>query len=337
MGRVGTLAINRFIADHPQIHLHNYIVTKERLKSRSHTFDDLFIDKSYNTLQQGIVIHDSVFLDKRYRKKLGILNEIKTSSTIHLIRNPYEQVLSWINHINASASMGILGWKNIEPTAKSFYVNYPREFKTIMSGHQCQMLYRNSKQIKVIDFKQILDPTIEKTMEEIYDFIGVDPNYKCPLLKEKQNSYALELLYKGIVFELNNEVIHMAMMPHDLYFHAQKDQTPWIIIHDTDEIYKLCPTLPAIKGDLIFMPKSVEAHNKLSLKTRQMLHDGIRNIVSELLGVWVKDAEKIAQTIEANKLLSLSDDDIDFLNNTLKPDLQLLYKYHPKFKSLWNL
>lgn len=337
MGRVGTLAINRFINDHPQISLPSFRDTKRIFKQKNGRFEELPFDITNKTQKKGVMIHDGVFFEKKYRKGLSNINSVKADSIIHLVRNPFDQVKSWINHINASASMGILGWQHIEPSVKSFYNNYKEHLKTVNVGLQCETFYKNHKEIKIIDFPSILSANIEQTMKDVYGVLGVDVEYKSDFLNQTQNNYTRELLSMGVAFELNNEVIEMGMAPVDLFFHHNKNAKPWVTIHDTEEIFKLCPTVPAFDGDLVFIPKNIPAYNNLSLKTKTMLHEDIGSIVREVMPVWAKSSEIIAQRIEENKMHTISDEDYYFLNELLKNDLEIFTRYHPEFKSLWNL
>jgi hypothetical protein len=337
MGRVGTLALNRFVNDHPQIALPAFKTTTSTFqnlyKEKKHFFDEL----NFSETHQGVVIHDAAFYDKKFRKNLGVFNQIKVDSIIHCVRNPFEQAVSWINHINSAACAEISGWKTIDANAKSFYQRYKIHFQTILPGLQCETFYKNHKQVKIIDFKELGSEKIEQTMSDVFQFLGVDSSYQCSFLHQTQNSYTREILSKGFKFILNDEVVEVLMAPVDTYFHHEKNVKPWVVVHDTHEIFAHCPTLPKLEGDLVFLPVSFAAHNNLSLKTRQMLHQGIADIISEIMPVWAKEAEQTAQKIEELKIKKLDDQDYEFLHNALKKDLAVFTSYYPKFKSLWNL
>jgi hypothetical protein len=337
MGRVGTVAINRYINSHPQLSLPSFNQTTKAFISPTANITDLLTDSSQKSAKQGLIIHDALFFDKKYRKKLTAMNDIKVTAILHMVRNPYDLVKSWINHINASASMGVLGWSEIPPSAESFYKNYPEHFDTMRYGLQCRSLYKNYKHLKVVDFPALMSQKIEQTMAAVYDFLGVDNHYRSPLLHETQNTYTNEMLIKGIDFKLNNEIIEMCMLPVDTFFHKDENAKAWITIHDTHKIYDLCPSLPKATGDLVLMPKSHKSYNNLSSKTRKMLGEGITDIVREVLAVWAKRAEATAQQIEADKLKSLSEADRDFVTKMMKDDLDIFFRYHSEFKTLWDI
>jgi hypothetical protein len=337
MGRVGTLAINRFLNNHPHLSVPAYGKATKTFKSPTESIGDMLVDRSGQSLHKGMVIHDAAFFDKQYRKRMTILNNIKVDAIVHLVRNPYEQAKGWINHINASACMGALGWQKIPSSAEGFYTNYPLHFKTMQPGLQCRTFYKNYTKVKVIDFPSLNSAKIEQTMHDVYHFLGEDKTHQNNMLHVTQNNYTRELLLQGINFKLNNEIVEMGMTPVDLFFHKDKNAKPWVTIHDTQSIYALCPTLPALKGDLLFMPKSVDAFNKLALKTRKMVSQGITDILAEVLPVWAKNAEQTAQQIEQTKLHTLSDEDRAFITKTMRDDLDIFTRYHPEFKSLWDL
>lgn len=336
MGRVGTLAANRYISAHPQISLPSFNDVTKTFGTHTGNMGGLFASSDQQISSSGIIIHDAVFFDKKHRKKLAIMNNIKINDIIHFVRNPYEMTKSWINHINSCHIMGILGWGKIPPSAEGFHSQYPEHFQTMKPGLQCRTFYKNYKGVKVIDFEGLMSEKIEETMADIYQLLGVDTNYKNEMLHDKQNTFTRELLQKGIDFRLNNEVIEMGMAPIDLFFHKQKDTKPWVTIHDTEMIYDLCPTLPRLEGDLVFIPKSNQRYNKLSYKTRRMLNEGIKDIVGEVLPVWAKNAEKIAQDIKAIKLQAISKADHAFVTKMLKEDMDIFGRYHPELKTLWE-
>lgn len=337
MGRVGTLAINRFLNNHPKISLPSFKESARVFTSPTENIADLLQSQADSTQNHGIVIHSPVFLEKQYRKKLANLNKIKMDGLIHLVRNPMEQAKSWINHINSSAQMGILGWKKIPATAEGFYQHYQQHFETMQSGFQCRTFYKGNKKIKLIDFPALSSANIQSTMSSIYEFLEVDDFDLGDMLQQPQNNYTRELLARGMHFQLNGEVVKVFMAPVSMFFHNDKDAKPWVTIHDTHKIYELCPSLPPMEGDLLFAPQSTKEFNNLSFKTRKMVSEGIHNILSEILPVWAKDAEATAQLIEANKVNSFSERDYEFIANKLKDDLDIFRRYQPKVVEDWGL
>jgi hypothetical protein len=336
-GRFGTLALNRYIHEYSQISLPNYKETRDIFRSHGVNIADLLNDSSEQSTRQGVIIHGSNFFDKLYRKRLLKLNNIKVNCILHLVRNPYEQAKSWINHINACAAMGVLNWQKIPTSAEEFYASYPESFNTMKAGLQCRTLYKNHKKIKILDFPSLASSNIDQTMADIYDFLGVDNSYRNEIFHQSQSLYTRVLLIKGIAFRLNNEVIEMCKVPVDLYYRHKKNVIPWVTIQDIDEMYKHCPTVPKLDGDLIFLPKNNDVFNNLSARTKTMLHEGIADIVSEVLLVWAKNAEATSQQIEENKPRALSEAGRDFVAKTMKDDLNIFCRYHPEFKTLWDL
>lgn len=337
MGRVGTLAINRFLNNHPKISLPSFKESARVFVSSSENIADLFQSKSVTEENNGIVIHSPSFLDKSYRKKLASLNNIKTDCLIHLVRNPIEQTKSWINHINASAQLGILGWKKIQPTAEGFFQQYPEHFQTMQAGLQCRKFYKGIQKIKLIDFPALSTVKINKTMSSLYQFLGVGDYDLGEMLQQTQNNYTRELLKTGINFELNGEVVRVSMAPVNLFFHTDKGVKPWVTIHDTQKVYELCPSLPPMEGDLLFVPQSKEEFNKLSFKTRKMVSESLHNILGEILPVWAEKSENIARQIESEKLNALTEQDLDFIKEKLKEDMGVFKRYHPEIHASWEL
>lgn len=339
MGRVGTLAINRFLNNHPQIYLPSFKESARVFDSKRENIADLLHGGSNSPKDEtrGVIIHSPIFLEKSNRKKLANLNKIKMDALIHLVRNPIEQAKSWINHINSSAQMGILGWEKIPPTAEAFYRRYQQHFETMQSGLQCRTFYKGNKNIKLIDFPELSSAVIQSTMSSLYQFLKVDDYDLGDMLQQPQNNYTRELLGRGVHFQLNGEIVKVFMAPSNMFFHKDKGVRPWVTIHDTHKIYELCPTLPPMEGDLLFAPQSLEEFNRLSFKTRKMVSEGIHNILGEILPAWAKDAEQTAQVIEANKVKTLSQQDHDFIAKKLKGDLDIFRRYYPEVVDAWGL
>jgi hypothetical protein len=336
MGRVGTLAINRYLDNHPNISLPSFKESGRVFISPTENIADMLQSRAGSTEVKGVMIHGSEFLDKLHRKNLVKLNNIKTDCLIHLVRNPVEQAKGWINHINSSAEMGILGWEKIPATAQGFFERYPMHFDTIKAGLQCRRFYKGNKRIKLIDFPQLSKTKINGTMSSLYNFLGVGDYELGDMLQQPQNNYTREILGRGFSFQLNGEIVNVFMAPVSLFFHEDKNVKPWVTIHDTQKIYELCPTLPPMEGDLLFAPKSIQDFNQLSFKTRKMVSEGVSDILGEILPVWAKQAEDTAQKIEINKLKGFTEQDIDFIETKLKDDMRIFERYHPEIYAGWT-
>ena len=340
MGRVGTLALNRFIDEHPNVSLPSFTDTASLLLKKWQPvkgLSDIPFDKSSKIERTGVMIHDADFFQKKNKRQLATLKNHPANQLIHLVRNPYQQAISWINYINAYGIMQIKGWQQIEPTVSAFYKLYKKHLDTLKIGKQCQEFYSPNVEVKVIDFQEILPEKADDTMAKVFEFLGVDSSFKSTLTQTIQNSYTRELMAKGIAFELNGEVIEMGMTPLNKFNALKPNEKPWIVIHDTDQIFDLCPSVPRIEGDWAFIPKNVQAFNKLSLQTRKMLSDDIRNIINEIIPVWAQHAERIAQQIEQSKITALSEKDKHFLDEYLKADLSIFFHHHPQFKAQWGM
>ena len=170
MGRVGTIAMNRFLNDHPQISLPYFTQTdKIFLKSKGH-FQQLPHDKSAGITRKGMVVHDGWLYLKKNRKALKEVKMTESQDVIHLVRNPFEQVISWINHVNASAVSNHLGWQKIKPNVQNFYQNYKEHFITLKVGMQCQHFYQKSS-VEIVDFNSLSAKNVKSTMTSLYDFL----------------------------------------------------------------------------------------------------------------------------------------------------------------------
>lgn len=124
MGRVGTVAINRFLNEHPEIDVPVYNkITKSFLSTPKIDFSALPFAKKTKSTVQGMMVHDGAFLLKKYKKSLSSVKALKVNKMIHLVRNPKEQIKSWINYVNANSLNKESSWKFTGSNIHDFYKN----------------------------------------------------------------------------------------------------------------------------------------------------------------------------------------------------------------------
>jgi uncharacterized protein YbcV (DUF1398 family) len=340
MGRVGTVAINRFLDDHPQITLPHYKLTNQVFNNPKANFDMMPFESSKKLKVKGIVIHDGKYLENKNKKTLNNIKNQRVEKLIHLVRNPKQQVISWINYINSCALAGVGKWVAVDNSVKSFYDLYQKHFDTMLVGTQMDLFYdklNKNEDVKLIDFEELSPQKVNDTMSDLYHYLEVD-DYQCRFSQEMQNNLTISLLNEGFKFLLNKEVIHLVFAPLSFYYEANgHDNKPFLIINKQQEVFNYCPSLPPLNESFVVMPKSVQEFNKLSLKTRKMFHQDIKNIISQIMPAWAKSSEKVAQKIEIQKLHTLSDSDHDFLAQRLKPDLEKFYGVYPEFRNKWDI
>ena len=340
MGRVGTVAINRFLDDHPQITLPSYKKTNEVFKNPRAGFEMMPFDLSPMLKVKGIVIHDGLYLKKKNKKLLNNIISPKVEKLIHLVRNPKEQVVSWINYINACSIAGLGNWKAIDYSIKTFYELYKHHFDTLLVGKQMDLFYTSlnkNEEVKLVDFDELSSKNINNTMSNLYQYLEVD-DYDCRFLKEQQNNLTISLLSEGFKFQLNNEIIHLAFAPLDFFYDVNgPNETPWLILDKPQEFCQYCPSLPTLTDKLVVEPKDKHEFNKLSYKTRQIFHEDILNIIGQIMPLWAKNAENVAQKVAEQKLISLTDSDSNFLHELLKDDLEKFYSVYPEYRTKWDI
>jgi hypothetical protein len=335
-GRVGTLAINRYLNEHPQISVpDNKQVTKIFTEKKGKIEDLSFGNKKQ--LVNGLIIHHQNLYAQKNRAQLANLSKIKTDKLIHLVRDPFQHALGWINYINACAEANAMGWKAMPSNFKSLLKKHALVAQSLRLGFQVQHFYDSAKNVKLVDFESLSNDRILNTMADIYQFLGVDSTHISPSFMESQNTLTDILLRQGLTFNMNGEVIQISMKTLE---RAQKDNPnlkPWVTLHDTQDIFKHCPSLTPLKGDLLLFPVDPNKMNSLKYDTRKKLFTELSDILPKLLGQWATQAEITGQKILASKLDSLSDEDHHGIKDFLKHDIKFFTDHYPEYKSKWDL
>jgi len=342
MGRVGTVAINRFLDEHPEIDVPVYNkITKSLLSTPKIKFSALPFTKKTESKVQGVLVHDGAFLLKKYKRSLSNVRDISVNKMIHLVRNPKEQIKSWINYVNAASLNEQSGWKYTGSNVQDFYKTYKHHFNTAMIGQQTEFFYKSldkKENVHLIDFNDLLPENATETMKNTYRYLGVNETFVPKQINDIQNTLETSLLWEGFEFVYNNEIIHLGFCPIEYFEYVKEgNRKPWLTLDDPSEFFKYCPSLKVPRGKLIVEPKNINDFNRLSLKTRQMFFENINPIISDILCAWAKKAEGIALNVEKNKINTFSDNDNDFIHQLLKADLEKFYAIYPDFRNKWDI
>jgi hypothetical protein len=335
-GRVGTMAINRYLNEHPQISVPDHKQVTSLFREKKAKIEDLSFGNK-NQLVNGLIVHHQVFLAQKNRSQLANLSKIKTDKLIHLVRDPFQHALGWINYINACAEANAMDWKAMPSNFKSLLKKHPNVAQSLRAGFHALYFYDSAKNVKLVDFESLSNDRILATMADIYQFLGVDSTHTAPSFMESQNSLTDVLLRQGLTFEMNGQVIEIAMKTLE---RAQKDNPnlkPWVTLHDTQDIFKHCPSLTPLKGDLLLFPVDPNKMNSLKYDTRKRLFTELSDILPKLLGQWATQAEITGQKILTSKVDSLSDEDHQGIKDFLKHDIKIFTDHYPEYKTKWDL
>jgi len=338
-GRVGTMAINRFLNVHPQIVAPSYQCLPLVINSKDRNLDHFGKVKDKKVKIKAMVVHHGDYLDTNHQDELNFIRSLKTKKIIHLVRNPFDQALSWLNNAKSRGLIGASGWKPIESFDK-FLQDHPYQAITLKQGLQAQGFYNKgakSSKVKLLDFNDLLEVNIHKTMADIYQFLKINSTFKSDIFTQQQNSLTENIMAQGIEFELNGEKIQIAMKPSSISYLEIEDFKPWITLHDTNDLFEKCPSLVPCKGDIELFIKDMAEFQKLKYSTREMFLSNTGNIISEALEEWARRAELVGLQVKKTKMSCLSDKDRDDVFNFIKDDLEIFTDYHPEYKSKWDL
>ncbi|MFT5852081.1 MAG: hypothetical protein ACI87J_002057 [Colwellia sp.] len=341
-GRVGTVAINSFLDQHPEISAPwNEEVYKE-YATKVGKLSNLPFLKNEKIKANGLVIHHQEFLRDKMNYQLNQLAEYPANKIIHLVRHPADQVLSWINHCNASAIIGSGGWKYIKPTARSLFKEKKAVVEALKSGQIANYFYQKDSKIKLVDFDSLKSNKISSTMKDIYQFLNVDESFSSESFFQRQNNIAEELLLQGISFNLNGEVIEVGfrllsriknIFENDPRSHGKFE--PWVTLNEPDFIVNHCPDLPPVNGKICVIPKNITKYNQLKNETKKILHENLTSIIPEIMGEWAKRANEFGKKIKKAKIDKLSDEDREYVMTMLADDLKIFTNYYPEYTSKW--
>lgn len=336
-GRVATEAINLFLDLHPEISLPNYDKVFAAFSAREGGLP--LLNFTPGKPLNGLIIHSAQFLDCNS----GVNNfvnaraaDLPCRKTLHIVRNPYDNALSWLNLCNASAIAKVSRLKTFHHSVESFFNTYPNDLLSLKYGLQAETFYNDCSEHMLLNFESLLPEKISQTMREIFAFLGVDNEFTSPAFSQIQNNISTRLLAKGIKLTINNEIVSVTFRPisllkkHQPYDSKRVIQTPQLIFRDH------CPSLTTVNEPLLMI---INAQDDLKYKFETQIAEGPSSDfdAENILEIWAKANENIGQKIKIAHIPELSQSDRDFVKAAIMHDYQSFFDKFPELRSKWAL
>jgi hypothetical protein len=342
-GRVGTKAINTFLDLHPELDVPSFsrwLDLQKKLNVNSKQLEIETIFRNDNSLYRGVTLHQQNILSSKVKDKFifDAYNSIPANKYIHVVRNPFQQILGWMNYINSSAVFKYLNWTKQVFSIKELIKHYPEVFETAKIGRQYKLLLADKENVKTIDFKSLFPDVIDNTMENLYSYLNVEPSYRHPDFKVIQNEIFSRLFHAGLACNFEGHIIHFHFVPFHIYIETFGSKIkPFNYRIPREHFHELCKAIPLLQDDMVFCPKLPVQFNQLPQQTRLNLIQNISNIAYEVGMQWGKESEKILEQIENIKIREYSDEDSEILNKLLGADLNLYREFQPEILKSWGI
>lgn len=337
-GRVGTVAINNFLNLHPDIHAEAWQIQSEKVQNKleqakSNTallaFDNTH---KYNTL----MLHDAVFLPTEAPLVKEFVNQLKSQKILHLVRNPYEQALSWLNYINAESITARN--KRYKPASdvESMMLSNPKVLESLKLGLACQTYYSDKADIKVVDFNALLPEHASSTMNEIFTWLDL-ANFDSPAFHNIQNSTLTNMMQEGIDFEIEEEKLNFALVL-DSEFKEKYEGTDIQSFGQFkgSQLLEKFKMLTSLLDEEIHLVFSKNQREQLSPSFEQALIEDPLELLQTLVTKWGKKAQSKIKLSKRLYVETLSPQDINYLDKALSDDLEVFYQYNPEYKAIWQ-
>ena len=336
-GRVATEAINLFLDLHPEISLPNYDKVFAAFSARNGGVPLLKFTPEKPL--RGLIIHSAQFLDSNS----GVNNlvsaraaDLPSCKTLHIVRNPYDNALSWLNLCNASAIAKVSRLNTFHHSVESFFNTYPNDLLSLKYGLQADTFYNNGDEHMLLNFESLLPEKISQTMREIFAFLEVDKDFTSPAFFEIQNNITTRLLAKGVKLAINNETVSVTFRPisllekHQAFEAKSVIQTPQLIFRTH------CPSLTTVNEPLLMM---IDAQDDLKYKFERHIAErtGSDFDAKNVLEIWAKANETIGHKIKMAHISELSQSDRDFVKAAIMHDYQNFFDKFPELRSKWAL
>jgi len=305
--RVGTDSLCKYISKHPSIFCPGYYGTK----FRSHAYSDKTFADIIGCKRRVFIWHDSN-TDFLYNGDVPI----KHKYLIHPVRHPYEQMIA---NYNASLQQNIID--NREHVDILKYVAQGK-----MNSLHCSLSYSrhygNYEEVKVVDFSSLSSPHINRTMDDIYQWLGLEA---CADF-ENDNSFKknhVDYFLEKFPLRINHKNIEWV-----IYFTRQGQELPKnlypIGVTNTDELGML--TICLTKGELYTNRTQYQGLTALDVEI----------MIERFYWSWVTSLKEKLELFQSYKIISLPSEVMEIINNECQDDYNRVAEYYPEIEMLWR-
>lgn len=337
-GRVGAMAINNYLNAHPDLSVPAWNILSDNIdKSINHKqapdISSLFDE---NCSQRAAMIHHSSFFPTENSSAKQFIEKQSSNKILHLVRNPFEQALSWLNFINAGSITSTV--KNYKPSAnvKDMLLSNPKILDSLKLGLACEAYYHSDSDVKVVNFNDLDPNSAPQTMTDIFSWLGLAP-FSSVIFEQLQNSTLNNVMSEGVDYEFNSEILNFAIIrktDHEIKYST--DEIKIFNQFSGSELVKF-KLLEEIHDEDLYLVFSKSQRSKISSDFEKHLSTEQQHLAINIVTKWAKRAQskiKLASRLIAD---SLSEQDVDYLSQVLKEDLALFYQYHPQYQDIWQI
>lgn len=305
--RVGTDSLCKYISKHPNIYCPGYYGTKFRANTYS---DKTFIDVI--GCKRNVFIWHDINVDFIYSSDIPLKNH----HLIHPIRHPYEQAIA---SYNSFLQQLVLDNKDIPDVEEYILRNGELYFN---SSLRCSKYYDKYEKVKIVDFSELARCSVNRTMNDIYQWLGVeecanfvdDSVFKKSYVDTFLEKLPLRISYKGIYWTIHF-VRLVDFIPKYLYKIGS-------INTDDFGILAMCMT-----KDEIYINRA--RYNDIIAKELEL-------IIESHFSTWSDELNHKLDFFMMKKINSLPQKIYSLIDNECESDYEKIIEYCPKIEMLWR-
>ncbi|HHQ4652072.1 TPA: hypothetical protein ACSPZZ_001286 [Aeromonas hydrophila] len=307
--RVGTDSLCKYISKHHDIYCPGFYGMGFRANIYSKkTFAEIIACK-----RKVFMWHDG-YTDILYNGKIPILPKY----LIHPIRHPYEQAIACYN---ASLQHAILN--NIENNILNVEDYLVQHGKYIFGNSLHHVNHHsNFDSVKIIDFSGLSSGNINRTMNDIYRWLGVDT---CANFENDSAFHKSEVDFYLEKIPLRVEAINLSW---NFYFIRENVETP-------NNLYPIGIIECSDFGTLKVCLMKDELHtNRFGYSN--IMADDVAQIIRDHFANWLQLLQEKIMAFSQYKISSLPTSVINLINKESFFDYQKILKINPEIEQLWR-
>ena len=305
--RVGTDSLCKYMSKHPDIYCPGYYGTKFRYHAYS---DKTFADTI--TCKRNVFIWHDGNTDALYNGNVPI----KYKYLIHPVRHPYEQMIA---SYNASLQQDIIS--NKDTVDIETYIMQGK-----LNSLRCSLSYSsnycNYEKVKIIDFSHLSSTHINKTMNDIYQWLGLEA------CANFENDFSFKRNIIDFFLEKSPLHINHKNINWGIYFIRQGQVVPKhlypIGVSSADELGML--TICLSKGELY---ANRAQYNGLTALDVELMIDSF-------FLPWVNRLREKLDLFQSKKISSLPSQVMAIIDDECQDDYNRILDYYPEIELLWR-
>ncbi|MEW7864192.1 hypothetical protein [Aeromonas diversa] len=332
--RTGTLAAHAILYRHPSINL-----------PRSDINDQLL---SHNRLALGESRDVNIF-SIHYPKTLWNLNKVFPYFTgermLHVVRNPLDNLRSCYNAASYSNAIGLYGCP--AEGRRTWLGNF---FNVLDSYSGCNSiaagvpLYDQFKDVKCIDFSELLPARIDATGLEMYRWLGLNPGLAKKQSSDRHHTYNdihLLILREALWLDFDNK--HRLPIYITLYDQLPDPSHP-AAINASQNFIRLCSIDVSNSriSDILHLDEmciSINTYQLMALprEVQEFFASNYEVLIMEGLSAWAERLFEKDQEARKEQIDELPQVAKDTIKKLISPHLDKFYKRFPHIEALWGL